>query len=202
MTPLGGTQGKEPIKAILNILWAGLLPTIQPLPTIQFVFSRFYTHIVLRALDFAAKYTVTNTRTWPYGGDNKEKPTDEFYILEHYGTFEAHLPAAEALADKAGLVITGIYNEISGKGDIIARERGWAAEWVASVKIVATHTTLRVTAGLSEVMGARATSTKVGLNRYWRDIRTHSLHDPVPLKNRELGRYRLLGEVPEVTWYP
>lgn len=75
------------------------------------------------------------------------------------------------------------------------------AEWVASVKVVTTDTGLRVTAGVFEVTGAKATSQKVGLDRFWRDIRTHSLHDPVAYKNRELGRFELLDEVPEPTWY-
>ena len=76
-----------------------------------------------------------------------------------------------------------------------ARQRGDAAEWVASIKIVATDVGLRVTSGVFEVTGARATGKKVGLDKFWRDIRTHSLHDPVAYKNRELGRYVLLDEV-------
>ena len=119
--------------------------------------------------------------------------------MERYGNFKAHLRAAEALADKAGLVIGNIYNTRSEKRDLSARDRGEAAEWVASVKVVATDTALRVTAGLFEVTGARATSVKVGLDRFWRDVRTHSVHDPVSYKNRELGRYTLLDEVPEPT---
>jgi hypothetical protein len=169
--------------------------------SIQLVFSNFYLGIALGALDFAAKYTAKNTRAWPFGGDNKEKATDEFYILERYGNFKAHLRAAEALADKAGAVIASIYETKFEKRDISARERGEAAEWVASVKIVATDTGLRVTSGLFEVTGARATNSQVGLDRFWRDIRTHSLHDPVSYKNRELGRFTILDEVPEPTWY-
>lgn len=165
------------------------------------VFSNFYIGIALGSLDFALNYSKKYTRAWPYGGDNKDKAEDEFYILERYGNFKAHLRAAEALADKAGLVIAGIYKNKSDTRDISARERGEAAEWVASVKVVATDVGLRVTAGIFEVTGARATSTKVGLDRFFRDIRTHSLHDPVSYKNRELGRYALLGEVPEPTWY-
>ena len=72
---------------------------------------------------------------------------------------------------------------------------------MASVKVVATDTGLRVTAGVFEVTGAKSTAKKVSLDRFWRDIRTHTLHDPVAYKNRELGRYQLLGEIPEPTWY-
>ncbi|KAL1867861.1 hypothetical protein Daus18300_006136 [Diaporthe australafricana] len=188
---------KRPDPAVLGIPFASLL-----LPTIQLVFSNFYLGIALGALQYATKYTTTNTRAWPFGGDNKDKATDEFYILSTYGNFLAHLRAAEALADKAGLTADSVYtNYPSKKADVTARERGEFAEWVASIKVVATDTGLKVTSGLFEVTGAKATATKVGLDRFWRDIRTHTLHDPVSYKNRELGRYQLLDEVPEPTWY-
>lgn len=55
---------KTPNPEILLIPFASLL-----LPTIQLVFTNFYLGIALGALDYAAKYTVKNTRAWPYGGD-------------------------------------------------------------------------------------------------------------------------------------
>ncbi|EKD16926.1 uncharacterized protein L3040_006212 [Drepanopeziza brunnea f. sp. 'multigermtubi'] len=188
---------KAPDPAYLSIPFATLL-----LPTIQLVFSNFYLGIAQGSLDFAKKYTTTATRAWPYGGDNKDSPTEEFYILERYGNFFAHLRAAEALADRAGKVISeDVYAKHGEKRTISERERGDAAEWVASVKVVTTDTALRVTSGVFEVTGSRATGKKVGLDRFWRDVRTHSLHDPVAYKNRELGEYVLLDKIPEVTWY-
>ena len=89
----------------------------------------------------------------------------------------------------------------TSRAKVTAQARGEAAEWVASVKVVATDTGLRVAGGVFEVTGAKSTARKVALDRFWRDIRTHTLHDPVAYKNRELGRYQLLGEVPEPTWY-
>ncbi|GKT84418.1 thermophilic desulfurizing enzyme family protein [Colletotrichum tofieldiae] len=175
---------KKPDDSILNIPFATLL-----LPTIQLVFSNFYIGIAWGALDFASAYTRKNTRAWPFGGDNKEKAEDEFYILSTYGNFLAHLRAADALADKAGLEIDKLYKssgDPSDRAKVTAQARGEAAEWVASVKVTATDTGLRVTSGVFEVTGAKATATKVGLDRFWRDIRTHSLHDPVAYKNREL----------------
>lgn len=171
------------------------------LPTIQLVFSNFYIGIALGSLAFAGSYTVSRTRAWPYGGDNKEKATEEFYVLERYGNFHAHLAAAEALADRAGLAISAVYEGSKDRKALSDRQRGEAAEVVASVKIVATDTALRVTSGVFEVTGAQATSRKVSLDRFWRDVRTHTLHDPVAYKNREVGRYALLNEVPEPTWY-
>jgi alkylation response protein AidB-like acyl-CoA dehydrogenase len=164
-------------------------------PSIQLVFSNFYIGIALGALATAVSYTTANTRAWPYGGDNKSAAVDEFPILTRYGSWTAHLRAAEALADRAGREIAAVYERHGPARDVSARARGEAAEWVASVKIFATDTALQVTAGIFEVTGARATGKKVGLDRFWRDVRTHTLHDPVAYKERELGRFRLLDEV-------
>ncbi|PYI02020.1 thermophilic desulfurizing enzyme family protein [Aspergillus sclerotiicarbonarius CBS 121057] len=188
---------KTPRDDVLKVPFASLL-----LPTIQLVFSNFYLGIAQGALDFASKYTVTSTRAWPFGGDNKASATEEFYILERYGNFFAHLRAAEALADRAGNELATLYSQHSDtRPGLTGQQRGEVAEWIASVKVVTTDVGLRVTSGVFEVTGARATSLKVGLDRFWRDIRTHTLHDPVAYKNRELGRYALLGEVPEPSWY-
>ena len=69
------------------------------------------------------------------------------------------------------------------------------------MKIVATDTALRVTGGILEVMGASATKSKLGIDRFWRDVRTHTLHDPVAYKEMEVGRWELEGKVPEPSWY-
>lgn len=165
------------------------------------VFANFYIGISLGAIESAAKYTTTYTRAWPFGGDNKDSPTEEWYILERYGTFHAHLSAVVALADSVGKKLTDIYAKHQDERSVSARERGELAEAVAAVKVVATDVGLNVTSGVFEMTGARATSKNVGLDRFWRDIRTHSLHDPVAYKKRELGRWTLLGEIPEPTWY-
>lgn len=230
-------RAQRPLPSILSLPFSSLL-----LPTIQLVFSNFYLGIAQGALDAAAKYTVKGTRAWPFGGDNKDQATEEWYILERYGTYRAHLNAADALADRAGLEVARLYadagqhgstvtslgssgetnghangiangNHANGHADengsavprsraaISAQRRGELATLVASVKVVTTDTGLTVTSGIFEMLGARATAKKYGFDRYWRDVRTHSLHDPVAYKKREVGRWHLLGEIPEPTWY-
>lgn len=108
------------------------------------------------------------------------------------------------MAEEAAQHIDSVYENsgsLESRGKVTAELRGETAEWVASVKVVATDVGLRVTSGVFEVTGSKSTAAKVGLDRFWRDIRTHTLHDPVAYKNRELGRYQVLGEIPEPTWY-
>ncbi|KAF1827514.1 acyl-CoA dehydrogenase NM domain-like protein [Dissoconium aciculare CBS 342.82] len=192
---------KRPIPEVLGVPFASLL-----LPTIQLVFSNFYLGIAEGALAAATEYTNKFTRAWPFGGDNKEKASEEFYILERYGEFRAHVAAADALADRAGAEIAAVYASAGQYGSLVrnvvtAQRRGEVAALVAQVKVVTTDTGLTVTSGIFELLGARATGKKYGFDRYWRDIRTHSLHDPVAYKKREVGVYQLLGEIPEPTWY-
>ena len=52
-----------------------------------------------------------------------------------------------------------------------------------------------------EVAGARATHAGLALDRYWRNLRTQSLHDPVDYKTRELGEWALTGRAPVPTFY-
>lgn len=194
---LGWSKEKKlPIPEILQNQWATLL-----LPSIQLVFSNFYIGIAWGALRTARGYTNTQTRAWPFTHDPKKLPTDEHYILAKYGKYFASLRAADALADRAAVEFSALIKEHSAKRDITPRQRGEVAEWVASVKVIATHTSLEVTSGLFEVTGARSTAEKYGFDRFWRDVRTHSLHDPVAYKESELGRFWLLDEVPTPSWY-
>jgi alkylation response protein AidB-like acyl-CoA dehydrogenase len=79
--------------------------------------------------------------------------------------------------------------------------RGELAEHVAALKVVATDVALDVTSTIFEVTGARATSNAVGLDRFWRNVRTHTLHDPVAYKRREVGDHFLNGTHPPFTLY-
>jgi len=52
-----------------------------------------------------------------------------------------------------------------------------------------------------ELTGARATKTGTGLDRFWRDVRTLTLHDPVSYKAVEVGDHLLKGAYPEPSGY-
>ena len=60
---------------------------------------------------------------------------------------------------------------------------------------------LEVSSQLFELTGPGATSTRLGLDRFWRNARVHTLHDPIDYKLRDLGRHALTGEFPTPTSY-
>ncbi|MDI2029251.1 acyl-CoA dehydrogenase family protein [Saccharopolyspora sp. TS4A08] len=168
-------------------------------PTIQLVFTNFYLGIAQAALDAGLSYTSQHTRAWPYGGDNKDSAGEEFYLLDGYGDLQAKLWAAEALVDKAGEEISAVLH--AEREALTEQQRGDVAVRIAAAKQRVIDVGLEIATRVFELTGARASSNSVGLDIYWRNLRTHSLHDPVAYKRAEVGRYALLGEVPEPTWY-
>ena len=168
------------------------------LVAIQLVFTSFYLGIASGGLQTALEYTRARTRPWPYGGDDRERGVDEPYVLDTYGDLQSKLWAAEALAERAGEAITALHLDPAA---LTPRQRGEVAVLVAAAKQRAIDVGLEIGTRVFEVTGARATASDVGLDRFWRNVRTHSLHDPVAYKRREVGRFALLDEVPEPTWY-
>ena len=167
-------------------------------PLIQLVFTNFYLGIARGGLRTALTYTRERTRPWPYAVDVKDSGVEEFYILETYGDLQAKLWAAEALAERAAAAIERINEH---PDTVTEQERGEAAVLIAAAKQRAIDTGLEIGTRIFEVTGARASTSSVGLDLFWRNIRTHSLHDPVAHKRAEVGRYALLGELPAPTWY-
>jgi len=50
-------------------------------------------------------------------------------------------------------------------------------------------------------MGARATSERYRFDRFWRNVRTLTLHDPLDQKVREVGDWVLNGRPPTPSFY-
>ena len=165
-------------------------------PVIQLVFVNFYLGIARGALDTAAEYTRTVTRPWLHGG--QERAVDEPYVLDAYGELWSRLWAAEALADAVAVESLTIHRDPDG---VTTQARGEHEVRVAAAKVQATDVALDVTARIFEAVGARGTASSLALDRFWRNVRTHSLHDPVAYKRREVGAFTLTGELPPPTWY-
>ncbi|MCF7553404.1 acyl-CoA dehydrogenase family protein [Pseudonocardia sp. WMMC193] len=165
-------------------------------PIIQLVFVSFYLGIARGALEEAAAYTRTHTRPWLHGG--RDRAVDEPYQLDLYGDLTAKLWAVEAFADRVAEEALPIHRDPDA---VTPRQRGEHEVRVAAVKARATEVALEVTSRVFEGLGARATTSELGFDRFWRNVRTHTLHDPVAYKRREVGALVLTDEVPEPTWY-
>jgi alkylation response protein AidB-like acyl-CoA dehydrogenase len=182
--PLADAQNKPPVLATFNT------------PLIQLVFVNFYLGTAEGALNAALEYVRTTTRPWITSG--AEKASDDPYILERIGEYRSTLKASIALADQAA----GHVQDALARGrSVTERQRGEAAVAAYEAKVHSTHVSLDITSKVFELMGARATATHYGFDRYWRNVRTHTLHDPVFYKAREVGEFALNGRIPEVSLY-
>lgn len=210
-----GTQSGSITITNVELPWTGALgfsadKTFHPLgafntlllPAIQLEFVNFYLGIAQGALAKAAQYTVKNTRGWPFSGEGHVKPrgVDEFYVQEIYGTLQAKVWGLEAQVDSVGEILGELIDR-EDRESVTAEERGNVSARVAAAKVTSTEIGLEVTSQIYEVLGARSIAQKAGFDHFYRNIRTHTLHDPVAHKRAEVGRYVLLGEFATPTWY-
>lgn len=61
----------------------------------------------------------------------------------------------------------------------------------SQAKVIATSVSLEITSDVFQLMGARAAARKYGFDRYWRNARTLTLHDPVDKQSEWLGQSML-----------
>jgi alkylation response protein AidB-like acyl-CoA dehydrogenase len=191
------TNTPVPAEDVIGPLGPGVTPLASAItPAIQAVFGHLYLGIAEGALRTARTYTLSTSRPWVLGGH--DTVLEEPYVLAQYGDFDARLAAVGALADKAAAALAAAI----GQGSALTwAERGELAIEVARLKVVATDTALDVTSKIFELTGARSTASKHGFDRFWRNVRTHTLHDPVAYKRREVGLHYLTGETPDFTLY-
>ncbi|WP_097982490.1 acyl-CoA dehydrogenase family protein [Streptomyces sp. f150] len=162
----------------------------------QAVLTQVLVGISEGALAEAAQYTREISRPWPASG--LESAVDDPHILAGYGHLDADLRAARLLADEA----TRAFSDADAAGlALTSADRGRAALAVSAAKVVSSRTATETTSRIFELTGARATARSSGLDRFWRDARTLSLHDPLVYKAQELGTSLLTGKVPPITAY-
>ena len=165
-------------------------------PLIQLVFVNFYLGTAEGALQAAIDYVKTTTRPWVTSG--VERAADDPYILERIGEFTAALKASAALADAAAAAVQA---GLAKGHHVTERERGEAAAEAYAAKVHATHVSLDITSRIFELTGARSTAERYRFDRFWRNVRTHTLHDPVFYKAKEVGEFVLNDKIPEVSLY-
>lgn len=165
-------------------------------PFHQLLIVNFYIGTAEGALAEANRYIREVSRPWQASG--VEKASLDPYILEHYGNLDVELRASVALAD----VAAQRFEEASARGNDLAQDqRNLAAAAIYAAKVHSGRTALEVTSRIFELMGARATAGAYGYDRFWRNIRTHTLHDPVVYKSREVGNYALNGTITPTPLY-
>ncbi len=178
-----GVLGDEPFSSLIT-------------PGIQLAFGNLYLGIAQGALERARELTRARTNSWFLSPASLYR--DDPFVQRTFGELVARTDAVEALADRVGRR----FDEVVAVGDgVTAQLRGELAQAVARLKVVSTEVGLDVASRVFEVTGSSSARSSVGLDLYWRNIRTHSLHDPVDYKKLEVGAYYLNGELQPISLY-
>jgi alkylation response protein AidB-like acyl-CoA dehydrogenase len=162
----------------------------------QLVMTNLYLGIAQGAFEAARDYTLEQSRPWFASGVNDA--THDPFIQHRYGNLWLKLRPAAVLADQAAQLLDAAY---ATGAALSARERGEVAVAGAEAKVLAHRAAIEISNEMFELTGARSTSNRFGFDRYWRNARVHTLHDPVDYKLRDLGRYALEGRLPDPTPY-
>ena len=134
----------------------------------------------------------------PWFASGVSRAADDPYGQVRFAELWIAYRGALALAQQAEAALQRAWE----RGDALdARERGEVALLIWQAKIAAGRAALDVTSRIFELMGARATAARYGHDRYWRNVRVHTLHDNLDYKLQDIGRWVLDDRVPEPSIY-
>ncbi|MDP4804242.1 MAG: acyl-CoA dehydrogenase family protein [Candidatus Nanopelagicales bacterium] len=165
-------------------------------PGVQLLFGNIYLGIAEGALAQAKELTLARSNAWFLSG--VDRYSEDPITHRVFGELVARTVAVEALADR---VNRQYESAIAIGGATTEEDRARIEIAVAQLKVISTEVGLEVSSRVFEVTGASATKMSYGLDIFWRNIRTHSLHDPVDYKKIEVGANFLTGAVQPISLY-
>jgi SfnB family sulfur acquisition oxidoreductase len=135
------------------------------------------------ALEETIGFVRRHTRPWIDGG--QDRATDDPYTIAAVGDLTLRQNTAEALLARAGKAVDAAMREPTA--DTVAL----ASIAVAEARAYGTEAALTAANKLHELAGTRSTLAQYNLDRHWRNVRVHTLHDPVRWKYAAIGNYYL-----------
>ncbi|MGF6486113.1 acyl-CoA dehydrogenase family protein [Paraburkholderia sp. JPY419] len=162
----------------------------------QQVLTNLFVGIAQGALEEARAYVHEHGRPWIASG--VAKATDDPYLIQRFGEMHIQTVSAAALAARAANALDEAWQQ---RATLDAESRARVALATSEAKIVAHRAALDIGEKLFDACGARATHAPLALDRFWRNARVHTLHDPLDYRVRDVGRYALSGTLPEVSLY-
>ncbi|MFQ6395876.1 SfnB family sulfur acquisition oxidoreductase [Nocardia sp. KC 131] len=150
------------------------------------------------ALTAATEFVQTNSRPWFEAG--VARAVDDPLLIQRFGELSVAVSAAEATLVAAGTAVDAATHGVPGgagspDGSGVPELATRASLAVATAKVLADLAATEVSAALFEVGGTRSAAADLNLSHYWRNARTHTLHDPVRWKYQHIGR-ALLHDTP------
>lgn len=195
-----GTSHFEQVKIHKDELLLNPGPLSTPYSSLRPLIAQLiFVHLFLGVAEGAfevAKQTVQSQKAW--SKSLVENVVNDPFTQKHFAEFYVQLESVRLLANKAVETLQHAWN--IGE-NLTSEQRGAVSVAIATAKIAATNTSLFVTQNIFQVMGARATTAQLNLDRFWRNVRTQTLHDPIDYKYQEIGEWVLTGKVPDPSFY-
>ncbi|MEU2040283.1 SfnB family sulfur acquisition oxidoreductase [Nocardia niwae] len=155
----------------------------------QLLHAAIDTGIARGALTAATEFVRTNSRPWFEAG--VANAVDDPLLIQRFGELSVAVTAAEATLSSAGWAL-----DAAIRIDPSAANIAQSSLAVATAKVLADRAANDVSAALFEVSGTRSAAADLNLHHFWRNARTHTLHDPVRWKYQHIGRALLHDAAP------
>ncbi|MGL4315872.1 MAG: acyl-CoA dehydrogenase family protein [Pseudomonas sp.] len=161
----------------------------------QLILTQLYLGNSQGALDGALRYTREQARPWI--GANVASSGEDPFIQKRYGELWLQYRSALLLAEHAAERLQQAWE----KPALGAAERGEVALLIAEARVASARAALEITAQVFDALGARSTASHFGFDRFWRNVRVHTLHDPLDYKVRDIGNWVINGTPPTPSLY-
>ncbi|QXI25500.1 acyl-CoA dehydrogenase family protein [Pseudomonas vanderleydeniana] len=155
----------------------------------QILHAAIDTGIAAGALAAAVDYLKHNARAWVESG--VEHASEEPHIIKQIGEYAVALRAAESLLRDAARVFDQHEQDPENKE--------LQDELILSVATARAHSdsaSLKISSDIFSLLGASASLSKWNLDRFWRNARVHTTHDPIRWRLHHVGNYYLNGVDP------
>ncbi|KGD48933.1 SfnB family sulfur acquisition oxidoreductase [Burkholderia pseudomallei] len=192
-TTASGTVRLDNVRVPASHVFAAHRVSDQPTlngPLSQILQAAIDAGIAHAALDDTLRFVRERSRPWIDSG--VERAADDPLTIRETGRLVIRLHAADALLERAARTLDALAAQSELSEDDVAR----ASVAVGEAKVLTTEIALLASEKLFELAGTQATLAEHGLDRHWRNARTHTLHDPVRWKYHLVGNYYLNGVAP------
>lgn len=141
------------------------------------------------ALDEAVWFLNEQARAWPEA--SVERAAQEPHTIRSFGEMKVLESAADALVERAAGALDRLRQN--------QRDRTLQTEAilaVATARAAADRAALTAANEIFALGGARSSLERWNLDRFWRNARTHTVHDPIRWRYHAIGDYHLNGVIP------
>ncbi|HGM5580510.1 TPA: acyl-CoA dehydrogenase family protein [Pseudomonas putida] len=155
----------------------------------QILHAAIDTGIAAGALQAATAYLREHARAWVESG--VERASDEPHVIRQIGEYAVALRGAESVLREAARVFDEHERDPQNKAlqdELILS--------VATARAHADSASLKIASDLFSLLGASASLSKWNLDRFWRNARVHTTHDPIRWRLHNVGNYYLNGADP------